>query len=79
MTLRSIAISTAVLLTLGTVTPLPAFALEDISKCAEAKATASEFDIKTFCPRSDWPATYTAAQAKRAVTAPIRAFISVFK
>lgn len=79
MTLKFTAISTAILLTLGAAVPLPALALQDKSKCVEAKAAANEFDIKTFCPQSDWPATYTADQAKRAVTAPFRAFISVFK
>ena len=78
MTLRSIALSISILLTLSAV-PFPAFAVEDVSKCAEAKATASEFDIKTFCPQSDWPETYTADQAKQVVMTPIRAFISVFK
>lgn len=78
MTLRSIALATAVLASIAAA-PLPALALQDGSKCTEAKAAANSFDIKTFCPRSDWPETYTAAEAKRAVTAPIRAFISVFK
>lgn len=79
MTIRSIAISTALLLAVGAAAPLPAFALQDKSKCAEAKAGANEFDIKTFCPRSEWPATYSGAKAKEVVTAPFRAFISVFK
>ncbi len=79
MTIRSIAISTTILLAVGAAAPLPALALQDKSKCVEAKSAANEFDIKTFCPRSEWPATYTADQAKKAVTAPFRAFISVFK
>jgi hypothetical protein len=79
MTRLSIAIPAAVLLAAGVAAPLPALALQDKSKCTEAKAGANEFDIKTFCPRSEWPATYTAGQAKKAVTAPIRAFMSVFK
>jgi hypothetical protein len=78
MTLRSIALATAVLAGVAAA-PLPALALQDRSKCTEAKAAANAFDIKTFCPRSDWPETYTAAEAKKAVTAPIRAFMSVFK
>jgi hypothetical protein len=79
MTRRSIAISTALLLALGASAPVPALALQDRSKCVEAKAAANEFDIKTFCPRSEWPPTYTGKQAKEAVTAPFRAFLSVFK
>lgn len=79
MTIRSIALSAGILLTLGAVAPLPALAVQDKSKCVEAKAGANAFDIKTFCPRSEWPETYTAADAKKAVTAPFRAFISVFK
>jgi hypothetical protein len=79
MTIRSIALSTGLLLALGAVAPLPALALQDKSKCVEAKAAANEFDVKTFCPRSEWPATYSADQAKEAVTAPFRAFISVFR
>lgn len=79
MTLRSITIATAILVGLGAAAPLPAVALQDRSKCVEAKAAANEFDIKIFCPRSEWPRTYTAKQAKAAVTAPVRAFISVFK
>jgi hypothetical protein len=79
MTIRSIVIPTALLLAVGAAAPLPALALQDRSKCVEAKAGANEFDIKTFCPRSEWPATYSADQAKRVVTAPFRAFISVFK
>ena len=79
MTIRGIALSTGLLLALGAVAPLPALALQDKSKCVEAKSAANEFDIKTFCPRSEWPATYSADQAKKAVTAPFRAFISVFK
>ena len=79
MTIRAIALSTGIMLALGAVAPLPALALQDKSKCVEAKSAANEFDIKTFCPRSDWPDTYTAAEAKKAVTAPFRAFISVFK
>ena len=79
MTIRSIALSTGIVLALGAVAPLPALALQDKSKCVEAKAAGNEFDIKTFCPQSDWPATYTADQAKKAVTAPFKAFISVFK
>ncbi len=79
MTIRAIALSTGFVLALGAIAPLPALALQDKSKCVEAKTAANEFDIKTFCPRSEWPATYTADQAKKAVTAPFRAFISVFK
>lgn len=79
MTSRSIVLSTALFLAVGITAPLPALALQDKSKCVEAKAGANEFDIKTFCPRSEWPATYSAGQAKEAVTAPFRAFISVFK
>jgi hypothetical protein len=79
MTRRSIAVAAAVLLAAGIAAPLPALGLQDKSKCVEAKAAANEFDIKTFCPRSEWPDTYTAAEAKEAVTAPFRAFISVFK
>ena len=79
MTIRSIAISTALLLAVGAAAPLPAFALQDKSKCVEAKNAANEFDIKIFCPRSEWPPTYSGAKAKEVVTAPFRAFISVFK
>jgi hypothetical protein len=79
MTRRSIAIPAALLLAAGAAAPLPALALQDKSKCVEAKAGANEFDIKTFCPRSEWPATYSGRQAKAAVTAPFKAFISVFK
>jgi hypothetical protein len=80
MTRRSIAISTALLMALGTVAaPLPAFAVQDRSKCVEAKNAGNEFDIKIFCPRSEWPPTYSGAKAKEVVTAPFRAFISVFK
>jgi hypothetical protein len=79
MTIRSIALSTGIVLALAAAAPLPALALQDRSKCVEAKNAANEFDIKTFCPRSEWPETYTAAEARKAVTAPFRAFISVFK
>jgi hypothetical protein len=79
MSIRSIAISTALLVAAGAAAPVPAIALQDRSKCVEAKAAANEFDIKTFCPRSEWPRTYTAKEAKAAVTAPFRAFVSIFK
>jgi hypothetical protein len=79
MTIRAIALSSGIMLALGAVAPLPALALQDKSKCVEAKSAANEFDIKTFCPRSEWPPTYSAAKAKEMVTAPFRAFISVFK
>ena len=80
MTRRSIAITTAILLAVGaTAAPLPALALQDKSKCVEAKNAGDEFNIKTFCPRSEWPPQYSGAKAKEVVTAPFRAFISVFK
>ncbi len=78
MTLRSMTIATAIIAGIAAA-PLPALAVQDKSKCVEAKTANNTLDIKTFCPRSEWPASYTAAEAKKAVTAPIRAFISVFK
>jgi hypothetical protein len=77
-TLRNAAVSTAVLMALSVAAPLPAAALQDRAKCNEAIAGANEFDIKTFCPRSEWPETYSGKQAKAVITAPVKAVLSAF-
>ena len=75
--LRS-AIAGAVLITLSAAAPIPALAVQDKERCYEAVGARNDLDIREFCPRSEWPETYSAGDARKVVMAPIRAFLSAF-
>jgi hypothetical protein len=56
--IRTLAASAAILVSVGAMTSIPAFAQTlDAAQCSTAKGSGDQNAIRQFCPESDWPQT----------------------
>jgi len=56
--IRTLAASAAIMMSVGAVTTIPAFAQTlDVAQCNTAKGSGDQTAIRQFCPEADWPQT----------------------